>query len=234
MRRITIIKFSFIIPTLNEEKYLEGCLQSIKRQSLKNWEIIVVDSHSSDNTVKIAKRYTKNILFGKGRPSTARNAGGSKAVGNVLIFCDADVRFSNNFLENIEDIFERGIGGAVFNLKGYDCTKHIERLGYLGVNNIVRFLNSVGIGITAGSCIACRRDIFKMVGGFNSAFISNEDHDLAKKIKRIRRFEFFNDVVVMTSSRRLKKLGFLPITKMYFKSTMIFLFKNGYIRDYWE
>jgi glycosyltransferase involved in cell wall biosynthesis len=229
------MKFSFIIPTLNEERYIEACLKSIRKQTKKNYEIILVDSYSKDRTIAIAKRYRTKLLFEKRRgPAVARNKGAEKAKGDVFIFCDADVRFQKEFLEKIEKEFSRGIGGAIFNLKVYDSRNSLEKMGYSGANNIAKFLNRLGIAITAGSCLACRSDIFRIVKGYNPAFLTNEDHDLAKKINKIKRFEFFSDITVLTSSRRVKRLGFFRSTKMYFKSTLLFFFKNSYLRDYWQ
>ena len=51
------IKFSIIIPAYNVEKYIEKCIKSILEQDYTNYEIIVVDDCSTDNTVNILKRY---------------------------------------------------------------------------------------------------------------------------------------------------------------------------------
>ena len=56
---------SIIIPTLNEEKYIERCLKSLKNQSFRNFEIIVSDSYSTDDTVKIAKKYGAKVVLTK-------------------------------------------------------------------------------------------------------------------------------------------------------------------------
>src|SRR3989344_6976071 len=97
------MKFSFIIPTLNEGEYLEECLKSIKSQNFNDYEIIIVDSYSKDNTVKIAKKYGAKVLYeSKKGPAVARNTGAKKAKGEILIFPDADVRFEKDFLEILE------------------------------------------------------------------------------------------------------------------------------------
>ncbi len=54
---------SVIIPTKNSSKTLSSCLDSIKNQDYENIEIIVVDNHSTDNTLEIAKRYTNTSLY---------------------------------------------------------------------------------------------------------------------------------------------------------------------------
>jgi len=62
---------SVIITTKNEEKHIENLLQSIKRKTYKNIEIILVDNYSTDKTIEIARKYTDKIyLKGLERSST--------------------------------------------------------------------------------------------------------------------------------------------------------------------
>ncbi|MEM1577966.1 MAG: glycosyltransferase family A protein [Candidatus Pacearchaeota archaeon] len=87
------IKYSFIVPTFNSEKTIKNCLSSIKKQKLKNSEIIVVDDCSTDKTVKIAKKYAQKIIIKEKRsgPAKSRNLGWKIAEGDVCIFVDSDV-----------------------------------------------------------------------------------------------------------------------------------------------
>ena len=57
---------SIIIPCYNVEMYLEGCLESIFKQNIENYEIILIDDCSSDKTAKIIKKYEKKYDFIKG------------------------------------------------------------------------------------------------------------------------------------------------------------------------
>lgn len=76
---------SIVIPTLNEEKHLSVLLESIKRQDVDNYEIIVADAGSRDNTKKIARKFGCKITKG-GKPAAGRNAGAKKAKGSTLCF----------------------------------------------------------------------------------------------------------------------------------------------------
>ena len=72
---------SVIVPTKNSEQFLEKCLDSIKKQTYKRVEIIVVDNNSTDNTKKIARKFT-NKVFNKGPERSAQmNFGAKKAKG---------------------------------------------------------------------------------------------------------------------------------------------------------
>lgn len=98
-------KISVIIPTYNEEATIERCLESLFAQNYKDFEIILVDDGSTDNTVEIIKSLTstQSVLvtclhqehLG---PGAARNLAAKHAKGDILIFVDVDMSFDKNFL----------------------------------------------------------------------------------------------------------------------------------------
>jgi len=229
------IRFSFVIPTYNEGRYLEDCLRSIRNQTRGDYEIIVADSRSGDNTRKIAKKYGAKIVLDERRgPGSARNKGAKAAKGGLLIFTDADVRFEKDFLEKIDSRFEKGVGGCIFFLMPYDAPSASLKFSYTMTNYIAMLLTSLGSVMTAGSCFAYRKDVFTRAGGFNPEFLTNEDHDLAKRSARIMPFRFFKDITVYTSCRRVVNKGFIKMTWTYTKSSMVFFLNRGYLRDYWK
>ena len=89
-------KISVIVPVYNQEKYLEECIESIINQTYKNLEIILVDDGSTDDSLKICKKYKKIdkrikiVEKENGGLSTARNAGLAIATGDYIMFCDSD------------------------------------------------------------------------------------------------------------------------------------------------
>lgn len=98
-----MIKVSVIIPVYNEEKDIHACLESIRKQSLKEKEVIVVDDGSTDNTREVVGAYPEVKLL-KGihqGPGASRNIGAKKARGTYLIFIDADMTFSKHYLKNL-------------------------------------------------------------------------------------------------------------------------------------
>jgi glycosyltransferase involved in cell wall biosynthesis len=67
---------SVIIAAYNEEAFIGRCLESIKNQTFKDFEILVIDGNSKDKTVEIVRRYTDKIFYSnKGSPGPARNVG---------------------------------------------------------------------------------------------------------------------------------------------------------------
>lgn len=89
---------SIIIPIYNQAEHLGNCLESIKKQTYNNYEIIVVNDGSTDGILEVIKKYKQIFGFkltyleqeNKGA-NAARNYGASIAKGEYLIFCDADI-----------------------------------------------------------------------------------------------------------------------------------------------
>jgi len=95
--------FSIIVPIYNVERYLEQCIESVLAQDYQNYELILVDDGSPDNSIDICTKYAKqhhNIVFIRkvnGGISDARNAGIKLARGEYLIFLDSDDYWNNIF-----------------------------------------------------------------------------------------------------------------------------------------
>src|SRR3972149_10557322 len=108
------MKFSFIIPALNEEKYIGACIRSIKNQLEEGDEIIVVDNGSHDRTTQIAKSLGCRVLKEKNNGlSHARNRGAREARGNVLCFIDADSIVSDEWLRRAKTALRKTKNKAV-------------------------------------------------------------------------------------------------------------------------
>jgi len=90
---------SVIIPTLNDEKYIGKVLQSLAKQTIAPFEIIVVNGYSSDRTEDIVKNYS-NVKFYKTPPhiSYQINYGARLAKGDIYIFLDADTVLPPQFI----------------------------------------------------------------------------------------------------------------------------------------
>ena len=98
-------KLSFIIPIYNSEKYLNSMLNSVKNQTYKNIEIILVNDGSTDNSEKICKEFLKNynnvkyIYKQNGGVSSARNVGLKHVTGKYVCFLDSDDIIEENYAE---------------------------------------------------------------------------------------------------------------------------------------
>lgn len=111
---------SVIIPVYNTEKYLESCLDSIVNQELNNYEIIIINDGSTDNSSEIAKKYANNYSFilyfeqdNKGLAAT-RNLGIERASGKYIYFMDSDDLLEENSLNILYNLAEENKLDAVF------------------------------------------------------------------------------------------------------------------------
>ena len=139
---------SVIIPVYNEEEDIEDCIKSILKQDYKKIEIVVVDDGSTDNTIRIVKKYEKIRLYiqeHKG-PGEARNYGSEKAKGEILILIDADmILFRDYVTKLIKPIIEGKALGTIesiqyniFKTKMQECWGKYVRLKELeGENSLV-------------------------------------------------------------------------------------------------
>ncbi len=101
------MKVSVIIPTYNEERYIETCLQSLIQQEDPADEIIVVDNNSTDQTVEIASRYPVRILHEHKQGITpTRNRGYDAAKYDIIARTDADTIPRKDWIRKIKDFFE--------------------------------------------------------------------------------------------------------------------------------
>ena len=100
-------KFSIIIPVHNVEKYLKKCLDSVMNQTYKNYEVIVIDDGSTDDSKKIAKKYKVNLIETEFvGVSEARNMAIKKAKGDYLVFLDSDDWWDEELLEKLNESSE--------------------------------------------------------------------------------------------------------------------------------
>jgi len=99
---------SIVIPVRNEETALRRLLNTFKRQTYKNFEVIVVDGHSTDETVRIAKKYGARVIEEHGAyrsPANARNIGVEESVGEIIGIMDSDNEVEPNFVKSTVDAY---------------------------------------------------------------------------------------------------------------------------------
>ena len=103
------MKFSIIVPMYNVEKYIGKCLESIMAQKYENYEVIIVNDGSTDNSVDVVKEYLTDKrfkLYNKDNSgvSATRNYGIGKVTGDYIIFVDSDDYITKDLLYNINKV----------------------------------------------------------------------------------------------------------------------------------
>lgn len=176
---------SVIIPMYNEELYIARCISSLREQTYKPLEIIIIDDGSTDRSRHRAKKMGVMVLRQKHKgPGSARNTGARKAKGAILVFIDADMIFDKRYVEHLVApiIDGRTIG-----------TSHIdERVA--NPDNIWSQCWSINAdlnpgqrtpeGITGGLNIfrAIKATKFREVGGFDTTKGYFDDTTIARKL----------------------------------------------------
>jgi len=132
MRRPEI---SIIIPVYNVERYIGTCIECILNQSFKDYEVILIDDGSIDQSSSICKKYAsldnRIIYYRKenGGQSAARNMGIELSIGDYIMFLDSDDCFAEDALEKAsKKITESGVDMLGFNFKEIDENGDIIKL----------------------------------------------------------------------------------------------------------
>jgi len=172
---------SVIIPAYNAKKTIRRCLDSFKIQTFKDFEVIVVDNASRDNTLQIIREFDVKWLVETIRSSyAARNLGASHATGPILVFTDSDCVATPDWLQNIHTAFQNPkiklLGG---NIKAYRPKTRLLR--YLNVFGHPQhwFFRS---GFFATSNMAVRKKSFI---GFDANVKSGGDFNFCDKFDKV-------------------------------------------------
>lgn len=102
------MKFSIIIPVYNTEKYVERCIESVLKQTYNNFEIIIINDGSQDNSEKILTKYNNNLKIKIIKQSNhglsySRNIGVTKSTGDYILFLDSDDLIEPNLLKILKE-----------------------------------------------------------------------------------------------------------------------------------
>ena len=167
---------SVIVTTKNNKNTLEACLQSIANQTYKNIEIVVVDNYSTDNTLEIAKKFTKHVFTKGPERSIQRNYAVSKSNGDYVVIIDSDMELTQKVIQAcVEKVRNNAqIKGVIIPEESFgkgfwaEC-KRLERSFYVGVDwmEAARFFE---------------KKIYEKLGGYDEKLISGEDWELSQRI----------------------------------------------------
>ncbi len=174
--------FSVIIPTYNRENFIKKSVDSVLNQSFQDFELIVVDDGSNDNTGEVLNGYLNKLIYiyqeNKG-PSSARNRGLEKAQGKYIAFLDSDDKWTKNKLKEVNKCIIANPEIKIFHTqeKWYKKgkihnpkRKHRKPEGYI-------FENCLRICSVSISTAVVKRNVFKDIGKFDESLPVCEDYD---------------------------------------------------------
>ncbi|PIR72168.1 MAG: glycosyl transferase family 2 [Candidatus Nealsonbacteria bacterium CG10_big_fil_rev_8_21_14_0_10_36_24] len=204
---------SIIIPTLNEENYLPLLLDSIKNQNFSGYEIIVADAGSRDKTVETVRNYDCQLIKG-GSPSKGRNNGAKITKGDLFLFLDADVLLPEKFLEKaLAEFKKRKLNIASFKLvpiRGKFASLFFNIFYNFPILLLEKILPHASMGILV------EKELFWKLNGFDETIKLAEDHELARRAKKLGKFGLIRSTEIFISIRRFEKDGWLITALKYF------------------
>ncbi|RMF89532.1 MAG: glycosyltransferase [Methanobacteriota archaeon] len=207
---------SVIVPTLNEEENIEACLASIYSQETDlEYEVIVSDGGSEDRTVELARNFTDLIVVSDRRGTgIQRNEGATLASADHLLFLDADTLLLSDYLERAHRKFVEDPGLLAFS-GSFIFPNRTPKLIFTEkvMNSYFRARSRLGRATLPGFNINIRKEVFERIGGFRD--VPLEDIELSIKLRDAGTIRYFPDLYVITSSRRLEKMGLLGSIRYY-------------------
>ena len=220
------MRCSLIIPAYNASNTIATCLSSALNQSIlrDEYEVIVVDDGSTDNTSDIIEKYPVKLIRQQNQgPAVARNRGAGEAVGDILVFTDSDCELDHNFLSNITAPIVNDI--QITGVQGSYKTRQKEFMARFGQVEIEtryqRMAKGEYIDFIGTYAAAYKADIFREYGGFDTGFplASGEDTEFSYKLHRAG-----------------YKLVFVPESFVYHQhpTKLVKYLRTKFYRGYWR
>jgi glycosyltransferase involved in cell wall biosynthesis len=199
---------SVVIPAFNEEKYLPFCLASLKKQTFKDFEIIVVDNNSTDNTAPIAKQFGARIVSEKRQGiGFTRARGISCALGEIIAVTEADTIVPPNWLKTISQNFSLfpadivGISGPL------DCQHRlipdfvIRFFCCLVFDKLARLLT--GHILFVGPNMALKKSAWEKIKTCQGVKFAFDEFDISCHLKEIGELRYISSLYTSLSLRRI-------------------------------
>jgi glycosyltransferase involved in cell wall biosynthesis len=220
--------FSVIIPTYNRAYIVSRAIESVLDQTFQDFEIIVVDDGSTDQTAAVVKEFiSEKIIYvsqTNAGVSAARNHGADRASGKFLLFLDSDDYLSNGSLEIYhkalsEDNFLLLLGYCMFeNAKG-----KIE-------NKIMPWKSGDSFSHPLTGSFVIQKTLFKKLGGYDEKLFYSETSDLFLRLRMDKKIQMTEVRVVKNAGvhiavvdRQMRKLHY---SEKKYRSVKYFLEKH--------
>lgn len=197
---------SVIIPAYNAEKTILATIKSVVSQTYKNFEIVVINDGSTDNTVSVVSTVSdpriKILSFENSGLPTARNRGIDHSSGELLSFLDADDLWTHEKLEKQFNAIQKNKGIGVV----YSWTRFIDEANQVmfsgsGLNEV--FEGNIycemlqGNFIRSGSNILMRKSLINEVGYFDPDLKSVEDWDYYIRLAAVTKFSYVPEYQIL-------------------------------------
>jgi glycosyltransferase involved in cell wall biosynthesis len=188
---------SIVTATYNSASFIEECILSVKKQTHKNIEHIIIDGGSTDKTIEVIKKYenTYNLKWVSEKDGglyDALNKGFKMATGEIFAWLDSDNLYEEDIIEKIVYVFKNNLNtdfvyGNVI-IKNKDSFKIYKARKEFNFDDAL-FYNTGGIPVQPGSFFT--KEMFEKISGFNIKYKIASDYDFWLKALKIKSRGYF-------------------------------------------
>lgn len=191
--------FSIIIPLYNKAPYIERAIDSVLSQSYNDWELVVVDDGSMDDSWNVFQELRTNklaeveregrlIAFSQSNAgvATARNNGVKKSTASYICFLDADDWWAPDFLRQMKNLIDEFSEAGIYGANYYLVKNGVKKVARIGVEDGFKkgiidyckvYASTMYMPLWTGA-VSVPRDVFEEMEGFKSNLSLGEDFDL--------------------------------------------------------
>ena len=201
------MKFSIILPTYNRAStFLKQAIDSVVSQSYENWELIIIDNNSTDNTDELIKSFHNEKIKtykidNHGNIARSRNLGIKKSNGDYIALIDSDDFWEKDKLLHSYKHFKNSKTDGFCHSEYWLYPSGCQEIRHYGPNQNFLYSNLLERGNCLSlSAIVLSKNILIKVGGFseNDSFITAEDYDLWLRLAKINSKMFFSKKIMGT------------------------------------
>ena len=193
------IRFSLLMANYNNAKYIEEAIDSVISQTYSNWELIIIDDCSTDNSIQIITPYLKNtkiklIITNKNLGySGALKTAITNASNEIIGIIDADDKLHINALEKIAEAYEKNPDyGFIYSMM-WICDSELKNCKVCNWIKSIEPGDSMIFKSKVSHFKTFRLDMYKKTTGFNSKYIDVAvDVDIVLKLEEVTNFKFVN------------------------------------------
>ena len=209
---------SFIVPAYNEAQCLAETLDALHQTARaldEEYEIIVADDGSTDQTAAIAAHHGAAVVSAQHRQIAAtRNSGARVSNGDLLVFVDADTLVNNEVVQSAVNAMRNGAVGGGAGMQFDEPTPWFARWLLAIIVRVFRLT-----GVATGCFLFCTRSAFNAVGGFDEKYYGAEEIVMSRALKRHGKFVILKEKVT-TSARKLRTYSTWETVKLLSKMAL--------------
>jgi len=196
--------FSIVIPLYNKADQIERCLCSVLNQSYDNYEIIIINDGSTDNSLNIVSKFKSKkikLISQKNKGvSIARNYGVLNSKNKYICFLDADDSYESDFLSEVNILINKFPNFGMYATNNYFISSkggrkinyNNEELLYFEIENLFKMYNDMDRMPFSNSNICVNKTIFNQLNGYAENVKLTEDSDLFLKFYLTSKIAYLN------------------------------------------